>query len=124
MKAVEYLKRLGNVAEEITVIHVVDEKELVGTSSLDVQKTRKEVRARLEEICAVFEAEGIRSRGRIYVGNAEDEIDKAARECQSTMIVLGSSAKSRWMEKWLGSTPRSIAEKSIYPTLLIPPEKG
>jgi nucleotide-binding universal stress UspA family protein len=123
LKAVEYLKTLAEVAEEISVAHVVDEKSLVGTDSHAVQKTRKEVRARLEEICEVFEDAGIRSRPRIYVGNTEEEIEKAARECQSTMIVLGSSAKSRWVEKWLGSTPRSIAEKSIYPTLLIPPEK-
>jgi len=40
------------------------------------------------------------------------------------MIVLGSSAKTAWVEKWLGSTPRSIAETSVYPTLLIPPEKA
>jgi nucleotide-binding universal stress UspA family protein len=39
------------------------------------------------------------------------------------MIVLGSSAKSARVEKWLGSTPRKYAEESIYPTLLIPPEK-
>ena len=54
----------------------------------------------------------------------EAEIEKAARDCQATMIVLGSSAKTAWVEKWLGSTPRSLAEKSVYPTLLIPPEKG
>jgi nucleotide-binding universal stress UspA family protein len=40
------------------------------------------------------------------------------------MIVLGSSAKAAWVEKFLGSTPRKISEESIYPTLLIPPEKA
>ena len=40
------------------------------------------------------------------------------------MIVLGSSAKAAWVDKFLGSTPRKIAEDTIYPTLLIPPEKG
>ncbi len=123
MKAVQYLRRLAGVCEEVNVVNVVDEKQLVGTSTLDVQKTRKDVRARLEEICGVLEAEGLRARARVCVGDAAQEIEKAARDCQSTMIVLGSSAKPRWAEKWLGSVPRGIAEKSIYPTLLIPPEK-
>ena len=42
---------------------------------------------------------------------------------QASMIVLGSSGKTAWVERWLGSTPQSIAEKSIYPTLLIPFEQ-
>jgi nucleotide-binding universal stress UspA family protein len=124
LRAVEYLKGLGSVIEELNLIHVVDEKQLTGTSSLDVQKTRKQVRRRLDGICDELEAVGIRARSRVYVGEAEEEIDKAARDCQSTMVVLGSSAKLRWAERWLGSVPRHIAEKSIYPTLLVPPDKG
>jgi nucleotide-binding universal stress UspA family protein len=124
LKAVECLKGLAKVTEEINVLNVVDDKQLKGTSSLDVQKTRKEVRGRLEEICEALEVAGTpRARARVYVGNAEEEIERAARDCQSTMIVLGSSARPRWVEKWLGSTPRAIVEKSIYPTLLIPPDK-
>jgi nucleotide-binding universal stress UspA family protein len=124
MKAVEYLKGIAKVTEEINVLNVVDEKQLVGTTTLDVQKTRKEVRGRLEEICEALEAAGCpRARARVYVGDAEEEIERAARDCQSTMIVLGSSARQRWVEKFLGSIPRAIAKKSVYPTLLIPPEK-
>jgi nucleotide-binding universal stress UspA family protein len=88
-----------------------------------IQKTRKETRTKLEEICTVFETEGIKAREHVYIGDPDEEIEKAARDCQATIIVLGSSAKTAWVEKWLGSTPRAIAEKSIYPTLLIPPEK-
>jgi nucleotide-binding universal stress UspA family protein len=57
------------------------------------------------------------------VGSPDQEIEKAARDCQATLIVMGSSGKANWVERWLGSTPRNIAEKSDYPTLLIPPEK-
>ncbi|MBT8365167.1 MAG: universal stress protein [Deltaproteobacteria bacterium] len=123
MKAVAYLKELKDVVREISIVHVAGEKDLKGTSAMAIQKTRKETRAKLEEICAVFEAEGIKARQHLYIGEPEEEIEKAARDCQATMIVLGSSAKTAWVEKWLGSTPRSIAEKSVYPTLLIPPEK-
>jgi nucleotide-binding universal stress UspA family protein len=124
MKAVEYLKELKNAVSEISVVHVVSEKDLKGSSAMSVQKTRKQARKKLEEICAIFETEGIKAREHVYIGDPNEEIEKAARECQATMIVLGSSAKTAWVERWLGSTPRSIAEKSVYPTLLIPPEKN
>ena len=74
-------------------------------------------------IVDIFEAEGIRAESHVYVGDPVKEIERAAREHQSTMIVLGSSGKSSFVEKWIGSTPRKIAEDTIYPTLMIPPEK-
>ncbi len=123
MKAVGYLKELKDVIREINIVHVAAEKDLKGSSAMAIQKTRKQTRSKLEEICAVFEAEGIKAREHLYIGEPEEEIEKAARDCQASMIVLGSSAKNAWVEKWLGSTPQSIAEKSVYPTLLIPPEK-
>jgi len=123
LRAAEYLKGLGGVVSGIDVVHVASEKDLTGTSAMEIQKTRKEKRQKLEEICAIFETEGIDARAHVYIGDPDDEIEKAARDCQATMIVLGSSAKSAWVEKWLGSTPQKYAEESIYPTLLIPPEK-
>jgi nucleotide-binding universal stress UspA family protein len=105
-------------------VHVADEKALKETSAMAIQKTRKEARSNLEEICEAFEAAGIKAREHVYIGDPDEEIEKAAKDCQATMIVLGSSAKAAWVEKFLGSTPRKIAEESIYPTLLIPPEKG
>jgi len=124
LKAVEYLKGLKDVVREVRVMHVVAEKDLKGTSAMGIQKTRKDTRAKLEEICEEFETEGIAAREHVYIGDPDEQIEKAARDCQASMIVLGSSAKTGWVEKWLGSTPRSIAETSVYPTLLIPPEKG
>jgi len=123
MRAVQYVKRLGTVVSEISVVHVADEKELKGKSAMEVQKTRKDTRQKLEEICDMLETAGIDARAHVYIGDPNEEIEKAARDCQATMIVLGSSAKSAWVEKWLGSTPQKYAEESIYPTLLIPPAK-
>ncbi len=123
LRAVEYLKVLKDVTTEIHVIHVVGEKELKGASAMEVQRKRKETRKKLGDICDVFETEGVKADAHVYIGNAEEEIEKAAREHQASMIVLGSSGKTAWVERWLGSTPKSIAEDSIYPTLLIPFEK-
>jgi nucleotide-binding universal stress UspA family protein len=122
LKAVEYLKELKEVIKEIHVVHVSAQKTLSG-SAMAIQKTRKKMRRQMDEICNTFEGEGIAARSHVYVGNPEQEIEKAARDCQATLIVMGSSGKASWVERWLGSTPRKIAEKSAYPTLLIPPEK-
>ncbi|UCF95650.1 MAG: universal stress protein [Desulfobacterales bacterium] len=123
LRAVEYLRGLKDIAEEINVIHVASEKELSGSSSMEIQKTRKEKRQKLDEICDVFEAEGIPAKSHVYIGDPVPEIEKAARECQATVIVLGSSGKAAWIERWVGSIPSEIAENSVYPTLLIPLER-
>ena len=123
LRAVEYLKSMGDAVSEVSVVHVASEKDLNGTSAMEVQKLRKETRQKLEEICDAIETAGINARAHVYIGDPDEEIEKAARDCQASMIVLGSSAKSAWVEKWLGSTPQKYAEDSIYPTLLIPPAK-
>ena len=123
LRAVEYLKGMGDAVSEVSVVHVASEKDLNGTSAMEVQKLRKETRQKLEEICDTIETAGIDARAHVYIGDPDEEIEKAARDCQASMIVLGSSAKSAWVEKWLGSTPQKYAEDSIYPTLLIPPAK-
>jgi len=124
LRAVEYIKVLKDTLQEVHLVHVADEKALKEPSAMAIQKTRKEARNKLGKICESFEAVGIKAREHVYIGDPEEEIEKAAKDCRATMIVLGSSGKSAWVEKWLGSTPRKIAEESIYPTLLIPPEKA
>ena len=121
--AIACLKKLSAVIEEIHVIHVADEKSLQSDSAMAVQKTRKEARNRLEKICDVFEAEGIHSRPHVHIGDVETEIEKAAHECRATMVVAGTSGKKSWKERLLGSVPNALIENSIFPVLLIPPEK-
>ncbi len=120
LRAVDFLKNLSGVVNKINVIHAASPKELKGSSNLDIQQLRKEKRAKLQEICDVFEKNGIDASAHVYVGETVAEIERAAKEHKSTLVVLGSSGKSTWVERWIGSTPRDIAEKSPYPTLIIP----
>ncbi len=121
--AVDYIREMKDVCQQVHVVHVVSEKQLQGTNAMDIQKTRKDSRRKLDKICDALESAGIRAEPHVYVGQTAAEIEKAAKECQATIIVMGSSAKAAWVERWMGSTPREIAEKSVYPTLLIPPRK-
>ncbi len=121
LRGIDYLVNLKGLIEEVEVVHVADQKDIEGTSAMHAQKTRKDTKSRLEELCRRFQDAGIAARSHVYVGDPEEEIEKAARESQATLVVLGSSSKNLWMERWIGSTPRAIAEKSAFPTLLIPP---
>ena len=120
MRAVDFLKNLTGVVKKINVVHVASPKELKGSSNMDIQQLRKDKRAKLDEICEIFEKHGIEARPHVYIGDTTKEIEKAAKDRKSTLVVLGSSGKSTWVERWIGSTPRDIAEKSPYPTLIIP----
>lgn len=122
LRAVEMLKGLKNVIGRLDVVHVAHEKSLKGDSAMAVQKTRRDSRRRLDEICDALEDAGIEAKPHVYIGDTVSEIEKAARECQATMIIAGTSGKSVWKERWIGSTPQGLAEKSAFPTLLIPPE--
>jgi nucleotide-binding universal stress UspA family protein len=122
-KAATYLKGLKNVIGELHVMHVLKENALKGEDSHKVQKVRKAERKRLDDLCDEFEQAGITARPHVYVGDPQKEIEKAAREYQASIIILGSSDKASILERWTGSVTKNIAEHSIFPCLLIPAKK-
>ena len=119
LRALDYLLPLKGVIKKVNLVHVASEKDLKG-SAMEIQKVRKESRAKLDEMVDRLVAKGIDARAHVYIGDPEEEIERAANDCQASLIVLGSSGKSAWAERWLGSTPRIIAEKSDYPTFIVP----
>jgi nucleotide-binding universal stress UspA family protein len=123
LRAVGILKNLKGVVKEVHLVNVVEEKTLRGDSAMGIQKFRKEARQMLEAFADELDAVGIRARAHVYVGAPFEEIERAARDCQATLVLAGSSAKNAWVERWIGSVPLAIAQKSVYPTMLVPPEK-
>lgn len=124
LKTVEYIKGLKNVIGEIHIMHVVKESALKSSDTHDVQKVRKKERQKLDNLCDELEAAGIKARAHVYVGDPQKEIEKAAKEYQASMIILGSSDKAAILERWMGSISKNIVDKSIYPCLLIPDKKN
>lgn len=122
-KTIEYIKGLKNVIGEIHIIHVVKESALKSPNAHEVQKIRKAERKRLDDLCDELEEAGINARPHVYVGDPQKEIEKAAKEYQASMIILGSSDKAAILERWIGSISKNIAEKSVFPCLLIPGKK-
>ena len=105
-------------------MHVISEKDLKGNSNMLIQQSRKEARKKLDQLCDELEAAGIDARPHVYVGEPVEEIEKATKECGASLTILGSSAKAAWIERFIGSIPRRIAEKSPTPTLIIPPNQS
>ena len=122
-KSIDYIKAMKNAIGELHIMHVVKDSALKSRDSHEVQKVRKVERKRLDELCDEFEESGINARAHVYVGDPQREIEKAAKEYQATMIILGSSEKAAILERWVGSISKNIAEKSIFPCLLIPGKK-
>ncbi|MCK5100105.1 MAG: universal stress protein [Desulfobacteraceae bacterium] len=120
-KAAEYINDIKGLIDELNVMHVTNKKNLKSKSTHLVQKIRKEERKKLDTLCDVFEDNGIKTRTHVYVGDPEKEIIKAGREYQASIIILGSSSKTAIVERWMGSITRTIADNSIFPCLLIPP---
>ena len=122
-KAAKYINDIKECIDELNIMHVTNEKKLKSDSTHSVQKIRRQEREKLDSLCDIFEDNGIKTRAHVYVGDPEKEIIKAAKEYQASMIILGSSSKTSIVERWMGSTTRTIAEKSIFPCLLIPYKK-
>jgi nucleotide-binding universal stress UspA family protein len=123
-RTIDFLKSLKAVIQEMDVVHVASEKALKETTAMGIQKTRKENRKKLEALCDELEAEGIMAKPHVYVGDTVEEIDKAARECQSSMIIAGSPRKRLWKDRWGTSISKALAEQSVFPILLVPPNEG
>ena len=123
-KAIAHIKAMKEVIGEIHLMHVVKESALKSPDTHEVQKVRKNERKRLDDLAEELEDVGINARPHVYVGDPQKEIEKAAKEYQATMIILGSSEKAALIERWVGSISKNIADNSIFPCLLIPGVKN
>ncbi|MBN2396913.1 MAG: universal stress protein [Deltaproteobacteria bacterium] len=119
-KAVEYLLSFKDVLKKVIVVHVINEKEFKSPSAMEIQSLRKENKQKLEEVCSLFEKEGIEAESHLYVGSTFEQIEKAASEREATMIVAGTTGKNPLKEIFLGSVATKLTKHSMLPSLLVP----
>ncbi len=118
--ALDYLRGLKGIVEEIHVVHVGKEKALQSLSAMEVQGYRKSHRRKLDDVCEELRKDGIEAHPHLYVGDPFGEIERAAREWRASVVVTGCSGKGVWHERIIGSVPRELAEKSEVSTLVVP----
>jgi nucleotide-binding universal stress UspA family protein len=121
-KVLDYVLALKGAVKRVDIVHVISEKDVAKTTKMEAQKVERKNKKRLDEVCDFLIREKFNARPHLYIGNTEEQIEKGASEYRSTMIVLGSTRKSIWKEKWSGSVSYSLADKSELPVLIIPAE--
>ncbi|MBW2005655.1 MAG: universal stress protein [Deltaproteobacteria bacterium] len=121
-KVLDYVLALKGAVKRVDIIHVMSEKDVAKISKMEAHKLERGNKKRLDEVCDVLVNERFDARPHLYIGKIEEQIQKAASEHRTTMIVLGSKRKSVWKEKWSGSAAHSLADKSELPVLIVPAE--
>jgi nucleotide-binding universal stress UspA family protein len=125
-KALKYIKQLkGAGAQEVIVLHVIDEKELLVLSRVPDQylqvtaQMEKEIAKDMAAVEADMTAEGFRVKLMLKKGRPFEEIMKAAAEEKVSIIVVGSHGRSNIGEMLMGSVSENVIRHAKVPLLVI-----
>jgi nucleotide-binding universal stress UspA family protein len=125
-KAVKYIKQLkGAGAQEVIVLHVIDEKELQVLSRVPDQylpitaQMEKEVAKEMAAVEEDMTAEGFRVKLTVKTGKPFTEIMNTAAEEKTSIIVLGSHGRSNIREMLMGSVSENVIRHAKVPLLVI-----
>ena len=125
-KAVKYIKQLkGAGAQEVIVLHVIDEKELLVLSRVPDQylqikaQMEKEIAKEMAVVEADMTAEGFRVKLKVKTGKPFTEIMMTAADEKVSIIVVGSHGRSNIEEMLMGSVSENVIRHAKVPLLVI-----
>jgi nucleotide-binding universal stress UspA family protein len=125
-KAVKYIKQLkGAGAQEVILLHVIDEKELMVLSRAPdqymniMEAMKKEVAAEMATVVTELKSEGFHVKPELRTGNPFKVIMETAADEKVSIIVLGSHGKSNISEMLMGSISENVIRHSTVPLLVI-----
>ena len=125
-KALEYIKQLkGAGAQEVIVLHVVDEKELAVLSRVPDQYSQimahieKDIANVMGAIETDLTAEGFQVKLTVKTGQPFTEIMATAADEKVSIIILGSHGRSNIGEMLLGSVSENVIRHARVPVLVI-----
>jgi len=125
-KAVKYIKQLkGAGAQEVIVLHVIDEKELLVLSRVPDQylqitaQLKKEIAKEMAAIEAGMTTEGFRVKLKVETGKPFTEIMMTAAEEKVSIIVVGSHGRSNIEDMLMGSVSENVIRHAKVPLLVI-----
>jgi nucleotide-binding universal stress UspA family protein len=123
---VKYIKQLkGAGAQEVIILHVIDEKELLVLSRVSGQylqitaQIEKEVAEEMATIEADMTAEGYRVKLKVTTGRPFTEIMTTAAEEKASLIIMGSHGRSNIEEMFIGSVSENVIRHAKVPLLVI-----
>jgi nucleotide-binding universal stress UspA family protein len=125
-KAMKYITQLkGAGAQEVVVLHVIDEKELnILTRAPEIhddilEALNKEVASEMASIQKAMTSEGFRVKMEVKKGNPFNVIMDTAAEEKASVIVLGSHGRSNIAEMLMGSVSENVIRHAGVPLLII-----
>lgn len=118
--ALQFLAALRNLVRRVDLAHVEEIKISKDQDALEWQRIEAESRDHLHRFCGVLGEAEIECEPHLAAGDKVAEILRLSGELNSTMIILGTTAKDRLHAFFQGSISQEVAETSDLPTLLIP----
>ncbi|MEN6318177.1 MAG: universal stress protein [Syntrophaceae bacterium] len=125
-KAVQYIKQLkGAGAQEVIVLHVIDEKDLLVLSRVPEQYPRitalmeEEIAKEMAAVEADMTAVGFHVKLKVKTGKPFREIMMTAAEEKVSIIVIGSHGKSNIKEMLMGSVSENVIRHAGVPLLVV-----
>jgi nucleotide-binding universal stress UspA family protein len=125
-KAVKYIKQLkGAGAQEVIVLHVIDDKELLVLSRIPDQYLQittlmeKEIAKEMTAVEADMTAEGFSVKLIVKTGKPFTEIMMTAAEEKVSIIVVGSHGRSNIGEMLMGSVSENVIRHAKVPLLVV-----
>ncbi len=119
-RAMGLIKSLDKVIEKTLLFHDLESKVLSEHDKEEIQEIEDDRSDKLKAYCSILENGGVACEPHLGAGDLMDEIIRISRERKATMIIVGTSGKSRLSELLHGSISHEIAKKSELPTLLVP----
>jgi nucleotide-binding universal stress UspA family protein len=124
--AVKYIKQLrGAGAQEVILLHVIDEKELMVLSRAPdqymniMEAIKKEVAADMATIVTELKSEGFHVKPELRTGNPFKAIMDTAADEKVSIIVIGSHGKSNISEMLMGSVSENVIRHAKVPLLVV-----
>ncbi len=118
--ALQFLGSLPGLVRTVDLVHVEEIQISKEWEPSEWRRIEAESRDRLHRFCATLGQGGIACEPHLAAGEKVAEILRLSGELNSTMIILGTTAKDRLHAFFQGSLSQEVAEASDLPTLLIP----
>lgn len=119
-RALDLMASLGNVIKKALIFHDMDMKDMKKFDINDARAIEVCSCRKLNEFCSVLNNEGIEAEAHLGAGDLLEEIIRISRKRNATMIIIGTSGRSRFNEFLHGSISHQVAKESELPTLLVP----
>lgn len=118
-RAMAWAERLAPTCGEIDIVHVLHDRDWHGRDEAERREAEAEAERHLADLAGRLTSAGV-VQTHLRAGKTSEEIVNAARDHESTLIVMGTTGRHGLSEMWLGSASHRVAELSAAPVLLVP----